>query len=181
MLRNYISSYVYHNDYLQTIKSTFLLYRRITEQYQDPETLKTIQLLIPEHIILQTKKDDQVVSLLKWFKNDFMSWTSKDPICKRCTIDDADSSNADGSHDRRRIRIPMQVQIETGSSWKLRSMEVHKCNNCKHQYTFPRYGEILKIAEKRTGRCSEWSMLFGAFLSSLGIKKVVAGMKLCMF
>jgi len=35
---------------------------------------------------------------------------------------------------------------------------------------FPRYGEILKIAENKTGRCSEWSMLFGAILSSLGIK-----------
>jgi hypothetical protein len=172
MLLDYISSSVHRNDYLQTIKSTFLLYRRITEQYQDLETLKTIRLLIPEYIILQTKKDDQVISLLKWFKNDFMSWTSKDPICKRCTIDDADGSNDDG-HDGRRRRsrsIPMQVQIETGSSWKLRSVEVHKCNNCKHQYAFPRYGEILKVAEKRTGRCSEWSMLFGAILNTLGIE-----------
>src|SRR5919197_1796132 len=112
MLLDYISSSVHRNDYLQTIKSTFLLYRRITEQYQDLEILKTIRLLIPEYIILQTKKDDQVISLLKWFKNDFMSWTSKDPICKRCTIDDADDSNDDDDnddgHDGRRSRsIPM--------------------------------------------------------------------------
>ena len=35
---------------------------------------------------------------------------------------------------------------------------------------FPRSGEIIKIAESRTGRCSEWSMLFGAILTSLYIE-----------
>jgi hypothetical protein len=42
---------------------------------------------------------------------------------------------------------------------------------CKCEYSSPRYGEILKIAETKAGRCSERSMLFGAFLSSLGIKR----------
>jgi peptide-N4-(N-acetyl-beta-glucosaminyl)asparagine amidase len=49
-------------------------------------------------------------------------------------------------------------------------VEVFGCNTCNYEYTFPRYGEILKISETKTGRCSEWSMLFGAMLSSLGIK-----------
>jgi peptide-N4-(N-acetyl-beta-glucosaminyl)asparagine amidase len=43
-------------------------------------------------------------------------------------------------------------------------------HTCNYKYAFPRYGEILKIAETKTGRCSDWSMLFGAMLSSLGIK-----------
>jgi hypothetical protein len=47
---------------------------------------------------------------------------------------------------------------------------IFHCNSRNCEYTFPRYGEILKIAETRTGRCSEWSMLFGAMLSSLGMK-----------
>ena len=38
-------------------------------------------------------------------------------------------------------------------------------NICNSEYTFPRYGEILRTAETKTGRCSEWSMFFGAMLS----------------
>ena len=43
---------------------------------------------------------------------------------------------------------------------------------CHHEceYGSPSYGEILKIAETKPGRCSELSMLFGAMLSSLGLK-----------
>jgi hypothetical protein len=64
----------------------------------------------------------------------------------------------------------MQVQTIIGNSWKMRKVEIFHCNNCNYEYTFPTYGEILKIAETRAGRCSEWSMLFGAMLSSLEIK-----------
>jgi peptide-N4-(N-acetyl-beta-glucosaminyl)asparagine amidase len=42
--------------------------------------------------------------------------------------------------------------------------------NCCLLQVFPRYGEIIKIAESGIGRCSEWSVLFGAILNSLYIK-----------
>src|SRR5438445_564542 len=45
--------------------------------------------------------------------------------------------------------------------------KIKKCSKCGYEYTFPRYGKILKIAEMRTGRCSEWSMLFGAIMNAL--------------
>jgi peptide-N4-(N-acetyl-beta-glucosaminyl)asparagine amidase len=65
----------------------------------------------------------------------------------------------------------MQAQVTMGDSWKMPKVELFKCNNnCNYEYTFPRYGEILKIAEAKTGRCSEWSMLFGAILNSIGIE-----------
>jgi len=35
---------------------------------------------------------------------------------------------------------------------------------------FPRYLGILNIAQARIGRCSEWSILFGAILNSLSIQ-----------
>jgi hypothetical protein len=38
---------------------------------------------------------------------------------------------------------------------------------------FPRYGEIIKIAESRTGRCSGWCILFGAILNSLYIETTI--------
>jgi hypothetical protein len=149
-----------------------LLYKRVTEQYRNPEILKIVRSLIPEDIVLQTKEDNNIVPLLKWFKNEFMKWTPKDPICKMCiNRSDSPSDISDGSSSSVTSTPIMQVKkIIVGSSWKMRKLEMFVCSSCNYEYAFPRYGEILKIAETKTGRCSEWSMLFGAMLSSLEIK-----------
>ncbi len=158
------------------LKDTFLLYKKVTEQYRNPEILRIVRSLIPQDIVLQTTKNDwNIVSLLRWFKNDFMKWTPKDPVCKVCANRNDNHSNViEGSSNNRSVAAPppiMQVKkIIIGNSWKMRKLELFICNSCKYEYAFPRYGEILKIAETKTGRCSEWSMLFGAMLSSLGIK-----------
>lgn len=49
-------------------------------------------------------------------------------------------------------------------------IEVYECSNCNSKIVFPRYGEIKRIADSRIGRCSEWSMLFGALLNSLSVE-----------
>jgi len=63
-----------------------LLYKRVIEQYENPENLKNFRSLIPRDIVLQTTKEEEgnIVHLLKWFKNDFMKWTPKDPGCEMC-------------------------------------------------------------------------------------------------
>ena len=160
------------------LKDTFLLYKKVTEQYRNPEILRIVRSLIPQDIVLQTTKDNwNIVPLLRWFKNDFMKWTPKDPACEMCvnrSYSHSHSSVIEYGSDNSLIAAPspiMQVKkIIIGSSWKMRKLELFICNSCKYEYAFPRYGEILKIAETKTGRCSEWSMLFGAMLSSLGIK-----------
>ena len=159
-------------------KDTFLLYKKVTEQYRNPEILRIVRSLIPQDIVLQTTaKDDgwNIVPLLRWFKNDFMKWTPKDPVCEICANRSGGHNNVTerGSNGRSvAAALPiMQVKkIIIGNSWKMRRLELFICNSCKHEYAFPRYGEILKIAETKTGRCSEWSVLFGAMLNSLGIK-----------
>jgi peptide-N4-(N-acetyl-beta-glucosaminyl)asparagine amidase len=159
------------------LKDTFLLYKKVTEQYRNPEILRIVRSLIPQDIVLQTTKDEwNIVPLLRWFKNDFMKWTPKDPVCEMCVNRSNGHRNViGGSSDSRSVAPPpppiMQVKkIIIGNSWKIRKLELFICNSCNYEYAFPRYGEILKIAETKTGRCSEWSMLFGAMLSSLGIK-----------
>src|ERR687888_2389999 len=157
------------------LKDTFLLYKKVTEQYRDPEILRVVRSLIPQDIVLQTTKDDwNIVPLLRWFKNDFMKWTPKDPVCEMCINRSYGHSNVieDSSNNRSVAVAPiMKVKkIIIGNSWKMRKLELFICNSCNYEYAFPRYAEILKIAETKTGRCSEWSMLFGAMLSSLGIK-----------
>ncbi|MFL6319230.1 MAG: hypothetical protein ACJ72Q_02040, partial [Nitrososphaeraceae archaeon] len=66
------------------LKDSFLLYKRVTEQYENLEILKKVRSLIPQDIILKTtiKEDSNIIPLLKWFKNDFMKWTPKDPVCE---------------------------------------------------------------------------------------------------
>jgi peptide-N4-(N-acetyl-beta-glucosaminyl)asparagine amidase len=161
------------------LKDTFLLYKKVTEQYGNPEILRIVRSLIPHDIVLQTttKDDDDwnIVPLLRWFKNDFMKWTPKDPVCEMCVDRSHDQSNViEGcSNDRSVSAVAPIMQVKKiiiGNSWKMRKLELFICNSCNYEYAFPRYCEILKIAETKTGRCSEWSMLFGAMLSSLGIK-----------
>jgi peptide-N4-(N-acetyl-beta-glucosaminyl)asparagine amidase len=157
------------------LKDTFLLYKRVTEQYENPEILKIDRSLIPQDIVLQTttKEDSNVIPLLKWFKNDFMKWTPKDPICEVCinrSQEPHHMCDSSGSSSVVKVAKPIMQVKKIGDSWKVRKVEVFDCNTCNHEHAFPRYGEILKIAETKTGRCSEWSMLFGAILSSLGIK-----------
>jgi len=170
------------------LKDSLTLYKKVTEQYRNPDILRIVRLLIPQDIILQTttttKHDEwNIVPLLRWFKNEFMKWTPKDPVCEICANRSVNQSNViEGSSNNGRSVATttttaaasppiMQVKkIIKGNSWKMRRLELFVCNNCNYEYAFPRYAEILRIAETRTGRCSEWSMLFGAMLSSLGIK-----------
>ncbi|MBV9178713.1 MAG: hypothetical protein JO327_02210 [Nitrososphaeraceae archaeon] len=170
------------------LEDTILLYKRVTEQYKDEKILAVVKSLIPDNVILQTKKEDEdnIVSILKWFKNDFMKWTPKDPSCEKCFNANDYSSSGGGNRGNGDVNnidssgrsssaavvavLLMQSQVIMGNSWKMRKTEVFKCNNCNYEYAFPRYAEILKIAEIKRGRCSEWSMLFGAMLNSLDIE-----------
>jgi hypothetical protein len=59
----------HHNNSLSSLKETFSLYKRITEQYKNPEILRIIRSLVPDNIVSQTIDDDgNFVPLLKWFK-----------------------------------------------------------------------------------------------------------------
>src|ERR687893_1078719 len=78
------------------LKDTFLLYKKVTEQYENLEILRMVRSLIPQDIVLQTTtKDDawNIIPLLTWFKNDFMKWTPKDPVCEMCADRSDDQSN----------------------------------------------------------------------------------------
>lgn len=175
------------------LKDTFLLYKRITEQYSDPEILNKVRSLIPQEIVLKTKINEpygNIVPLLKWFKTEFMKWTPTEPVCENCInnirsrrkgsnrLDNSNRSSSQKSITTTEeetddiIETPkMQLKkIIEGNSWQIRKVEIYVCGTCNCEFAFPRYGEILKITKTKMGRCSEWSFLFGAMLSSLGIK-----------
>ena len=147
-------------------KESFILYKNVARQYKDNDVLAYINQFIPSKI-----KEELVISkenttttttiqflkpLLEWFKQDYMKWmnsssNSKDINCQNCNL-------------------PLDFRIIKGKSWKLRMSEIYECLNCNSTIVFPRYGEIKRIADSRIGRCSEWSMLFGALLNSLDVE-----------
>ena len=139
-------------------KDAFTLYKQVTRQYKEDEILNYVKQFIPEKIIKdlqtsnsQTGKMPHLKPLLQWFKNDFMKWMSKSISCETC-------------------KKPMSFKYIKGTSWMLRAIEHYSCPTCKSLTVFPRYGVIEEIADYRIGRCSEWSMLFGAILNSLSIE-----------
>lgn len=131
----------------------------MTRQYEDDNILRYVNSLVPSELKNKfNKSNNEITSLLNairpllyWFKKDFMHWMDKNPLCINCNI-------------------PMVLQFAKGSSWKIRSIEYYYCHKCSFTQNFPRYGEVVKVADSRIGRCSEWSFLFGAILNSLSIK-----------
>ena len=95
------------------LKDTFMLYKRVTEQYENPEILKKVRSLIPQDIILKTAtKEDgtNIIPLLKWFKNEFMKWTPKDPVCEMCiNRSDSPSDVSDSGIGYRPARIATPI------------------------------------------------------------------------
>jgi len=137
---------------LSPYADTFMSYKRISEQYNDQAILDFVKQLVPDKVSKSVLDDQSMKTLLHWFKNDFMKWMAKELQCTRCNSD-----------------RPMRVQIIRGDS-TLRKTEIHMCDKCGSNQIFPRYVEILEIAKTRIGRCTEWSILFGAILNSLSIQ-----------
>ncbi len=140
-------------------KDILILYKQVSKQYLDKSLLESIRTLVPVKIKNEFVKAVggnvnlmiPLTLLLKWFKQDFMKWMDKNPICLSCNL----------SLNHRYVK---------GNSWIVRGVEYHKCPKCSFTVVFPRYGEIENIAFNRIGRCTEWSFLFGAILSSLSIQ-----------
>lgn len=140
-----------------TFKNSFLFYKTVTSQFKDPDVLRQVKDLIPRNV-----QEGDFVTLLKWF-HEFMNWIPYQIVCSSCT------PNKDSNNPRY-----MEPKVETGSSWKVPKTEIHTCNNCGARQIYPRYNDVLQIAKTRTGRCGEWSIFFGAVLSSISLQSRIA-------
>lgn len=132
--------------------SNFRLYKSVSEQYNDQSILDSVKRLVPEKVLQLIAEDQTMKPLLDWFKHDFMKWMPKELHCAKCN------------------NGPMSVHLVDDNSGTIRKTEIHVCNVCGSKLRFQRYDSILRIAETRIGRCSEWSILFGAITNSLPIQ-----------
>ncbi len=92
------------------------------------------------------REDALVLTLVKWFKNDFMRWV--DPImCPACggstSLKGGDEPNA-------------QERLDGAGR-----VELHECldTSCKGMKRFSRYGSVRKLLETREGRCGESELI----------------------
>ena len=94
--------------------------------------------------------------LLKWYKKEFFTWCNK-PKCPKC-----------GQNDKN--LAPLNYGASPNSEEKKflsYKTEIYLCNSCNIEVRFSRYNKTIKLLETRTGRCSEWSNLFGGILYTL--------------
>lgn len=89
-----------NNFKLPFTKDAFTLYKLIVRQYKDNEVLDYVRQLIPNEIKTRIQretsnyeessnshnktKNDSLMLLLHWFKNDFMRWMNNNQICDSC-------------------------------------------------------------------------------------------------
>ena len=98
-------------------------------------------------------RDEQVKSLLAWFKKGFFSWCDR-PICASC-------------NKRSDSYLESVSPNEEETLWLASRTEVYSCGECNNQCRFPRFNNPAKLCETRTGRCGEWANLFGCILRAL--------------
>ena len=129
------------------------------ECYKDKELQAKIKELIPKRPSGSTS-EQYVKILLKWFKKDFFSWCNK-PKCPQC-----------GQNDKNMTFLNSDENPSSEEDKKFLAYRIEKylCNNCKREVKFVRYHKTIKLLETRTGRCGEWSNLFGGILYTCGFK-----------
>ena len=134
------------------------LFEERLKAYKEPEMQKKIKEIIPPRPPNSTS-EQYVKLLLKWFKKEFFTWCNK-PKCPGC-----------GENDKnyKPLNYNGKPNEEENKFWAYRT-EQYYCTKCKREVRFSRYNRTIKLLETRTGRCSEWSNLFGGILYTCGFK-----------
>ena len=134
------------------------LFEERLESYKDKEMQTKIKEIIPQRPP-GSSSEVYVKMLLKWFKKEFFSWCNK-PKCPTCGQNDKNYQCLD-------YRAKPNQEENQFLAYRT---ERYLCNNCNKEVRFARYNKTIKLLETRTGRCSEWSNLFGGILYTCGFK-----------
>ena len=126
--------------------------------YKNPDLQKKIKEIIPIRTEGSTS-EQYVKALLKWFKKDYFTWCNK-PKCPKC-----------GQNDKNlQLKLLVGKPNESELKYLAYKTEIYFCNDCQIEVRFPRCNNPIILLETKTGRCSEWSNLFGAILYTCGFK-----------
>ena len=134
------------------------LFEQRLKSYKNPVLQQKIKEIIPTRPEGSTS-EQYVKLLLKWYKKDYFTWCNK-PKCPKC-----------GQNDKNLEIISYKAKPnENELKYLAYKTEVYKCITCQIEVRFPRCNDPLILLDTKTGRCSEWSNLFGAILYTCGFK-----------
>ena len=134
------------------------LFEQRLQSYKNPELQQKIKEIIPARTEGLTS-EQYVKALLKWYKKDYFTWCNK-PKCPKCSQNDKNLTVIS------RVEKPNESELK----YLAYKTEVYLCNQCQIEVRFPRCNNPIILLETKTGRCSEWSNLFGAILYTCGFK-----------
>jgi len=106
-----------------------------------------------------TVRDLLLLELLRWFKEEFFTWTDK-PICPICSkVTQLISSTGNVTPEERR-KSASRVEVYTCST----------CSGGEEIVRFPRYNDPVVLLETRTGRCGEWANCFALICRAMNFE-----------
>lgn len=105
-------------------------------------------------------QDALVQALVEWAKNDFLQWV--DPV--KCQYCGGETEGIAGG-------VPTVEERNYGAG----RVELYRCKNAKSECQgrvtrFPRYSDLKKLLQTRTGRCGEFAAIFMLLLRALNIR-----------
>ncbi|CAK9038268.1 unnamed protein product [Durusdinium trenchii] len=137
-----------------------LRYLEQTQSYADQGNQARAREVLPERFLEQVSDgsdaQDQLIDLLKWFKNDFFRWTDS-PFCQTCSTK---ATKNEGFVE------PTEKELRYGG----KRVESWRCTGCDALLRFPRFNDAVHLLETRHGRCGEWANCFTLLLAALGFQ-----------
>ncbi|KAI8821638.1 uncharacterized protein EV422DRAFT_566723 [Fimicolochytrium jonesii] len=97
--------------------------------------------------------DQLVKALLRWFKTKYFTWVNA-PECQFCK---SSTTGVGGAQ-----------PTPTEASYQCGRVELYKCTACSKETRFPRYNDLRKLMETKSGRCGEWANVFCLFAKAMG-------------
>ncbi|KAJ3171974.1 hypothetical protein HDU88_006785 [Geranomyces variabilis] len=101
--------------------------------------------------------DNLVKSLLRWFKNEYFTWTNN-PACSHCATSATTTP------------LGAVSPSPDESAFRCSRTELFKCSSCHRETRFPRYNDPRKLMTTRRGRCGEYANVFTLFCTAMGFE-----------
>ncbi|OHS99069.1 Transglutaminase-like superfamily protein [Tritrichomonas foetus] len=138
----------------QSIVSMIASSQQFIYSFSQDEVQSAVLSVLPFERLENLEGDAEVAEITKWFKEDFMTFT-KSVKCHHC-----------GKETQ-----PAAVSLSVTQDEYLHqayNVQIYHCNSCGANTRFPRYNDVAKLIETRTGRCGEFANTFAAVLKALG-------------
>jgi len=149
-LQNCVAGYEYDDPELHRQALAVIPVAELHERARKQREIATDETRLPY-------RDELLVKLLIWFKQEFFKWVNQPP-CDRC------QGGTDG--------IGGSAPTPEEAKYRAGMVEMYRCKNtsCGAITRFPRYNHAGKLLQTRRGRCGEWAQCFTLCCRAMGFE-----------